>query len=228
MNDRRQLHNERILKQFEMQAVPFAEMPAHADSMELLIELCQARPDDEALDVACGPGLVGCSLAPRVRHVTGIDITPKMIGQARKLQSEKGETSRSLARTRSEPAGDGQTRIGVRSTRGSNSPIQGGDGAGGRTGRLLPQSGGRRPDSNSVPAGPGLGRRSYGRRGSPGRRRDSLRLPDSRGRGFPSVSRERPFPCRMGQGRRGILQSWDDDQVVVVVLKIGRSKEFYR
>ena len=90
MDDRQRLHNERILNQFELQAVPFAEIPVHSDWMQLLIELCGARADDEALDVACGPGLVACSLAPHVARVTGIDLTPKMIAQARKLQSEKG------------------------------------------------------------------------------------------------------------------------------------------
>ena len=40
-------------------------------------------PKDDVLDVACGPGLVACALAPAARHVTGIDITPAMIEQAR-------------------------------------------------------------------------------------------------------------------------------------------------
>jgi SAM-dependent methyltransferase len=91
--DQRQLHNEMIVKQFGMQAVPFAQMPGHTESMDLIFDLCGTRPDDEALDVACGPGLVACSLAERVRHVTGIDLTPEMIEQARKLQHEKGLTN---------------------------------------------------------------------------------------------------------------------------------------
>jgi predicted TPR repeat methyltransferase len=32
--------------------------------------------------VACGPGLVACTLAEVARQVTGLDLTPAMIGQA--------------------------------------------------------------------------------------------------------------------------------------------------
>jgi SAM-dependent methyltransferase len=42
------------------------------------------------LDVACGPGLVACTLAQVARHVTGIDLTPAMIGQARARQRSRG------------------------------------------------------------------------------------------------------------------------------------------
>jgi SAM-dependent methyltransferase len=40
------------------------------------------------LDVACGPGILACAFAKQARHVTGIDITPAMLEQARKLQTE--------------------------------------------------------------------------------------------------------------------------------------------
>lgn len=46
--------------------------------------------DDTALDVACGPGLLTCALAARVRHATGIDLTSAMLEQAREVQSERG------------------------------------------------------------------------------------------------------------------------------------------
>jgi SAM-dependent methyltransferase len=38
------------------------------------------------LDVACGPGLITCAVAGIARHVTGIDLTPAMIEEARKRQ----------------------------------------------------------------------------------------------------------------------------------------------
>lgn len=38
------------------------------------------------LDVACGPGLISIEFAKRARHVTGIDITPAMIQQAKAVQ----------------------------------------------------------------------------------------------------------------------------------------------
>ena len=40
--------------------------------------------------VACGPGLITCVVASVARHVTGIDITPAMIQEARKRQRSLG------------------------------------------------------------------------------------------------------------------------------------------
>ena len=42
------------------------------------------------LDVACGPGLMACAFAQRARRVTGIDLTPAMIEQAKKFQQAQG------------------------------------------------------------------------------------------------------------------------------------------
>jgi ubiquinone/menaquinone biosynthesis C-methylase UbiE len=47
-------------------------------------------PEDTVLDVACGPGLVACTLAEVAQHVTGIDLTPAMIEQAQARQKAKG------------------------------------------------------------------------------------------------------------------------------------------
>jgi predicted TPR repeat methyltransferase len=41
--------------------------------LRLIIEAASPRPDDTLLDFACGPGLVLCAFAPRVRQATGID-----------------------------------------------------------------------------------------------------------------------------------------------------------
>ncbi|MGA2231232.1 MAG: methyltransferase domain-containing protein [Tepidisphaeraceae bacterium] len=85
-------HNQLIVDQFTRMAAPFAEMPAHsqADSMRLLLETAGVNSEDRVLDVACGPGLVSCAVASIARQVTGIDITPAMIEQARQLQSKRG------------------------------------------------------------------------------------------------------------------------------------------
>jgi ubiquinone/menaquinone biosynthesis C-methylase UbiE len=84
-----------ILDQFTRQAVPFAEMPAHSndEANRLLIDVAGIDPEDNVLDVACGPGLVACTLAEAARHVTGIDLTPAMIEQARARQKAKGLTN---------------------------------------------------------------------------------------------------------------------------------------
>jgi ubiquinone/menaquinone biosynthesis C-methylase UbiE len=49
--------------------------------------------EDTVLDVACGPGVLACAFAQRARHVTGIDITPTMLQQARALQAASGATN---------------------------------------------------------------------------------------------------------------------------------------
>jgi ubiquinone/menaquinone biosynthesis C-methylase UbiE len=77
-----------VLDQFTRQAIPFAEMPAHSneEANRLLIDMAGIGPEDVVLDVACGPGLVACSLAEIAHHVTGLDLTPAMIEQARLRQ----------------------------------------------------------------------------------------------------------------------------------------------
>jgi ubiquinone/menaquinone biosynthesis C-methylase UbiE len=83
-------HTRNVIDQFTRQAVPFSKLPGHADANRLLIEQANIGPDDEVLDVACGPGLLVCAIAPHARHVTGIDLTPAMIERARALQAEQG------------------------------------------------------------------------------------------------------------------------------------------
>ena len=84
-----------ILDQFTRQAVPFSQMPAHSheESNRLVLETAEIQPDDTVLDVACGPGLITCEIAKLARHVTGIDITPAMIEQARAKQQAMGLTN---------------------------------------------------------------------------------------------------------------------------------------
>jgi ubiquinone/menaquinone biosynthesis C-methylase UbiE len=89
MHDAKMKHNQTIVEQFSQQAIPFAQKPGHSDSMQMLIEMSGVSGGDQVLDVACGPGLVACAFAPHARQVTGIDITPAMIEQARKLQGER-------------------------------------------------------------------------------------------------------------------------------------------
>ena len=84
-------HQQLILEQFTKQAVPFSQMQNH--SPELLLIASGAGQEDTVLDVACGPGLMACAFAKVARHVTGIDLTPAMIEQARVLQQSHGLTN---------------------------------------------------------------------------------------------------------------------------------------
>ena len=54
-----------------------------------MLELAKSQKDDTVLDVACGPGIVACELAKFVSHLTGIDLTPAMIEQAKQIQNER-------------------------------------------------------------------------------------------------------------------------------------------
>jgi len=95
MSDASEAQRRRILDQFTRQAVPFSQMPAHAndEANRLLLDMARVGPEDTVLDVACGPGLVACALAEVARHVTGLDLTPAMIEQARARQRARGLTN---------------------------------------------------------------------------------------------------------------------------------------
>jgi ubiquinone/menaquinone biosynthesis C-methylase UbiE len=83
-------HDEKIIDQFTKQAIPFAELSGHLDAVQMLIELSKVSSKDTVLDVACGPGLVACEFAKVAREVKGIDITDKMIEQAKERQKQLG------------------------------------------------------------------------------------------------------------------------------------------
>jgi ubiquinone/menaquinone biosynthesis C-methylase UbiE len=84
-----------IVDQFTRQAIPFATMPVLDDAQtnNLVIATAGIQPTDTVLDVACGPGLITCAIAQIARYVTGIDITPTMIDQAKSRQRDKGLTN---------------------------------------------------------------------------------------------------------------------------------------
>ncbi|WP_031434669.1 class I SAM-dependent methyltransferase [Methylomarinum vadi] len=90
---KQQAHDAEIVNQFSKQAIPFAQLTGHRDSMQLLVELSKVSEDDSVLDVACGPGLVACEFAKIARHVTGIDLTETMIEQAKLRQMDMGLTN---------------------------------------------------------------------------------------------------------------------------------------
>src|SRR5215467_12740483 len=91
MTDKTEKHQRLILDQFTRQAVPFSQMQNH--SPELLLAAAGAGAADTVIDVACGPGLMACAFAKVVRHVTGIDLTPAMIEQAKVLQQADALTN---------------------------------------------------------------------------------------------------------------------------------------
>jgi len=93
MSDSDSRHNSIIVEQFTRQAAPFARMHTAEESMELFKRVAGVTRDDIALDVACGPGLVACAFAKIAKHVSGVDITPAMLEQARQLQQRERLTN---------------------------------------------------------------------------------------------------------------------------------------
>ncbi len=88
-------HQSRILDQFTRQAAPFAGSASirNEEALNRIVQWAGAGPEDTVLDVACGPGLLVCAFARVAKHATGVDMTPAMLDQARKLQQEKGLTN---------------------------------------------------------------------------------------------------------------------------------------
>ena len=86
-------HDRQIVDQFSQQAEGYRRLTdamAPNERPALFRSLVEPEPDDLALDVCCGPGTITLALAPHVSHVTGLDVTPAMLEQARAGQMEKG------------------------------------------------------------------------------------------------------------------------------------------
>ncbi|HEX4019869.1 MAG TPA: class I SAM-dependent methyltransferase [Acidobacteriaceae bacterium] len=84
-------HNALIVDQFTRQAVPYSNAAPiqNDDLLNRIVRIAKATANDTSLDVACGPGLLVCAFASVVQHATGIDLTPAMLDQARKLQHQQ-------------------------------------------------------------------------------------------------------------------------------------------
>lgn len=108
-------HADRIVDQFTRQAVPFSTAKTIADrkALQLLIDVTGAAADDTVLDVACGGGNVVCAFAARVRHATGIDMTPAMLqhAQAAGKQQELTNISWDLGQATALPYADASFSI---------------------------------------------------------------------------------------------------------------------
>lgn len=89
---RHENQNAAIRDQFAKQASAYARLVrSRTDpSFTRLIEALRLTDTDQVLDVGCGTGLLSLSLAEIAKQVTGIDLTPEMLEQARALQAELG------------------------------------------------------------------------------------------------------------------------------------------
>jgi ubiquinone/menaquinone biosynthesis C-methylase UbiE len=84
-------HDQKVVGAFTAQAAGYAKLVGQVSGgRNSALAVLDPRPDDVALDVACGTGAMTFQVAPLVRHVTGIDLTPAMLDQARAAQQQKG------------------------------------------------------------------------------------------------------------------------------------------
>ncbi len=91
-------------EQFDRNAEKYAASAVHQSgpSLPVLLALAEPQPTDRALDVATGTGHTALALAPHVAHVTGLDVSPRMLEQARRLATEAGAAQAQFQEGRAE------------------------------------------------------------------------------------------------------------------------------
>lgn len=73
--------SEDIEKEFTRQARYMAAAPAfHAEPvLRWMVSAVRQAPSQRVLDLACGPGILAEAIAPHVRELIGVDVTPEMV-----------------------------------------------------------------------------------------------------------------------------------------------------
>jgi SAM-dependent methyltransferase len=79
---------ERVQKIFGQRAAFYTTSASHTDQQVLakVIEMARPKPYWTVLDVATGTGHTAFALAPHVRSVIGVDLTPQMLAEAEHLR----------------------------------------------------------------------------------------------------------------------------------------------
>lgn len=77
---------------FGQRAAYYVTSATHTDPQVLarVVELAAPQPDDLALDIGAGAGHTALALAPHVRAVLGLDLTPEMLAEADALRVSRG------------------------------------------------------------------------------------------------------------------------------------------
>lgn len=87
--------------------IPFTEAGVHRAVAEML----DPQPDDELLDIGCGPGVFLADRARHVRRVVGLDTSPLMLHEAEKRLADRiaaGTARLVLGNAAELPFGDGE------------------------------------------------------------------------------------------------------------------------
>lgn len=76
-----------VRAQFDRQVAHYLQGSSMADQglLRLIVRMACPTPADRVLDVACGAGFLVCELAKRARWAFGIDLSERMLAEARKL-----------------------------------------------------------------------------------------------------------------------------------------------
>ncbi len=92
-------HQRALTTAFTAQAEGFSRSSAANDAALLEAMLAQAAPraSEAWLEAACGPGVISRRLAPHVRSVHGIDLTPAMVRLAQQTAAEADVKNASFA-----------------------------------------------------------------------------------------------------------------------------------
>lgn len=90
-------HKDQVVGQFSQQAEGYNKltksMAAATDRQAAFRAQIGVRPDDVVLDVCCGTGALALDIAPFVSRVTGFDLTPAMLEQAKTEQAKRHLTN---------------------------------------------------------------------------------------------------------------------------------------
>lgn len=93
------MQDQTIVTEFTEQAEAFnaSAVARAAETLDALVRLAAPQPDERWLEAACGPGIVSRRLAPSVREVHGVDMTPAMVDVARREATEAGFSNATFA-----------------------------------------------------------------------------------------------------------------------------------
>lgn len=84
-----QAQHDSIREEFRKQAPSWGRDRTSAH-LEWVVSRLALRPEFEVLDVAAGTGLLSRAIAPHVKHVVAVDITPEMLAQGREDAARDG------------------------------------------------------------------------------------------------------------------------------------------
>jgi ubiquinone/menaquinone biosynthesis C-methylase UbiE len=85
-----------IRREFGQQAARFGEQGLTLSNqayLQWMVEQLNLQPHFEVLDVAAGTGHLSRAIAPQVKHVVGLDLTPEMLAQGRREAEQQGLTN---------------------------------------------------------------------------------------------------------------------------------------